>query len=289
MGGTSTSKQTQESTTQPWLEAQPTLKGILGQVGQGLNNTGLTGAENTALNTIEGNAANASAYAPKIAANANSLLAGGGAQSNDPLINEAYKRYVAQVNPMASNLDYNPMNTSGFKDAIDAQVSDITNATNGMFAAGGRDFSGMNTQTLGRGIMQGVAPTIQSQYNANVANQQGAAGNLYAAGNTTAGLLNGTQGQANANTAAGVTMANDANTAQNAGASSVLQAEAARRGIPVQALGLLAQIGIPIAGLGSQSTGKSEGENTMSGAQQFATIASGIGSLMPKSPVSFSF
>jgi hypothetical protein len=45
----------------------------------------------------------------------------------------------------------------------------------------------------------------------------------------------------------------------------------------VQALGLLAQIGVPIAGLGSQSTGQSQGTKQMSGAQQFATIAGGVG------------
>jgi hypothetical protein len=289
MGGESSSKNTQSSTTQPWIEAQPAIKGMLGQVNSNLNNTGLTGAETNALNTIEGNAANASSYAPKIAANANSLLAGGGATNNDPMINEAYKRYVAQTNPLASNTDYNPYNTPGFKDALDTTVSDITNQTNGQFAASGRDMSGMNSQALGRGILQGVSPTIMAQYNANVANQQGAAGNLYGAGNTTAGLLNGTNAQSNANAQAGVQAATDANTAQNAGASSVLQAEAARRGIPVQALGLLAQIGIPIAGLGSQSEGKSDTTQQMSGADQFMKIASGIGSLMPKAPVSFSF
>lgn len=289
MGGESSSKTNQSSTTQPWLEAQPAVKGILGQVNSNLNNTGLTGAETGALNTIEGNAANASSYAPQIQANANSLLAGGGAHNNDPMINEAYQRYAAQVNPLASNTDYNPYNTPGFKDAIGTTISDITNQTNGQFAAAGRDMSGMNSQALGRGILQGVSPTIAAQYNQNIQNQQGAAGNLYQAGNTTAGLLNGTQAQGNANAQAGVQAATDANTAQNAGANSVLQAEAARRGIPVQALGLLAQIGIPIAGLGSQSEGKSDTTNQMSGADQFMKIASGIGSLMPKAPVSFSF
>lgn len=289
MGGTSTSSQTQSSTTAPWQAAQPALQGILGQVGTGLNNTGLTSAENGAISTLEQNAGTASQYAPQIGANAKSLLAGGGAQNNDGMINDAYKRYVAQTEPLASNTNYDPYSTPGFSDAINTTIGDVTNNTNGMFAAAGRDFSGANSQALGRGILQGVAPTIAAQYNANVANQQGAAGNLYGAGNTTAGVLNGTQTQANANTQVGTQAATDANTAASAGANETLQAEAARRGIPVQALGLLAQIGVPIAGLGSQSTGKSEGSQTMSGAQQFATIAGGIGSLMPKGGMSFNF
>jgi hypothetical protein len=50
--------------------------------------------------------------------------------------------------------------------------------------------------------------------------------------------------------------------------------------IPAQNLGLLAQIGVPIAGLGQQTSGTTQGTQQMSGAQQFGTIASGIGSLL---------
>ena len=64
-------------------------------------------------------------------------------------------------------------------------------------------------------------------------------------------------------------------TAQNAPANAILAAEAQRRGIPLQTLSLLANIGVPIAELGQQSSGTNvgQGENQMSGAQQFATIA----------------
>ena len=117
------------------------------------------------------------------------------------------------------------------------------------------------------------------QYNQNVQNQQGAAGNLYNAGNTNAGILAGLQQQKLANQGQGVNAAGMATEAANAGANATLQAEAARRGIPVQALGLLAQIGVPIAALGGQSTGTSTGTQQMSGAQQFGLISNGIGGL----------
>ena len=87
------------------------------------------------------------------------------------------------------------------------------------------------------------------------------------------------QQQKLANQGQGVTAAGQALDARNAGNNATLAAEAQRRGIPVQALGLLAQIGIPIAGLGSQSQGQGTQTNQMSGAQQFATIAGGLGSL----------
>lgn len=287
MGGESKQTQTQNSTTNPWEPAQPALQGILGQLTSNLNNTGLTGAETGAINTLQQNAGNASQFAPQITDFAKNLLSGGGATDQAGAVNQNYLRYQGQTNPLASNTNYNPYDTPGFKDALSTTIADITNSTNGQFAAAGRDFSGMNSQTLGRGIMQGVAPTIAAQYNQNVNNQQGAAGNLYNAGNTNAGILSGLNQQKLANQGQGITAAGQATDMANAGANATLEAEAKRRGIPVQALGLLAQIGIPIAGLGGQSTGTSTGTNKMSGAQQFGLIANGIGSLMPKGPISF--
>jgi hypothetical protein len=280
MGGTSTQQSTQNSTTNPWEAATPALKGILGQIQGNLGNTGITGAESGALDTITNNAnVNASRYAPQIGNYAGELLSGGGATNQAGNVNQNYLDYRTATAPLANNTDYNPYNTPGFKDAINTATSDITNATNGQFAAAGRDFSGANSMALGRGLTQGLAPTIAAQYNQNVQNQQGAAGNLYNAGNTNAGILAGLQQQKLANQGQGVTAAGQAFEAGNAGANATLAAEAQRRGIPVQALGLLAQIGIPIAGLGGQSTGNSSGSQTMSGAQQFATIANGVGSI----------
>jgi hypothetical protein len=290
MGGQSSTSQTQSSTTQPWTQAQPALSGILGQVQTGLGNTGVTGAENNAFNTIEGNANAASSnYAPAVQGYATSLLGGGGALNQAGNVNQNYLDYKNATQPLASNTDYNPMNTPGLKDSLNALTSQITNQTNGQFAAAGRDMSPGNSQALGLGLTQGLAPVLTNQFNANRTAQQGAAGNLYNAGNTNAGILSGLQQQHLANQGQGVTAVGQATDTQNAGANATLQAEAQRRGIPVQALGLLAQIGIPIAGLGSQSTGQSNGTQQMSGAQQFGMIANGIGSMMPRNPMTFNF
>jgi hypothetical protein len=152
-------------------------------------------------------------------------------------VNQNYLNYQSQTNPLASNTNYNPYDTPGFRDAINTATSDITNSTNGQFAAAGRDFSPANSTALSRGLTQGLAPTIAAQYNQNVQNQQGAAGNLYNAGNTNSGILAGLQQQKLANQGQGVTAMGQATDAANAGANATLQAEAARRGIPVQALG----------------------------------------------------
>ena len=281
MGGESKSTQTQQSTTAPWEAANPALKGILSQVQAGLGNTGVTGAEDAALKSGVTNANNfSSTVAPQIQAYAGGLLNGGGATDQAGNVNANYQRYVDQTNPLASNTNYNPYDTPGFRDAINTQVADITNGVNGSFAAAGRDFSGANSQTLGRGIMQGVAPTIAAQYNQNVQNQQGAAGNLNSAGNTNAGILAGMNQQKLANQGQGVTAAGQGLDAANAGSNAALEAEARRRNIPVQSLGLLASIGVPIAGLGSQSSGTSTGTKQDSGWTQFGQATSGFSNLL---------
>jgi hypothetical protein len=285
MGGESKSSQQTQSQTAPWAPAQPALQGILGQLQGQLGNTGLTGNENQALNQITANAQAGNPFSGQINSAANELLSGGGANGQAGNIQGGLDAYKAQLTPYAngSMIGNNP----ALKAQLDTIMSDVGNSVNSQFAAAGRDFSGANQQAYGRGVAQGIAPVLANQYNQDVSNQLSAAGSLYGAGNTTGGLLSGLQQQSVANKQAGIGAATDALNAQNAAPNAVLQAEAQRRGIPTQALGLLAQIGIPIAGLGGQSSGSSSGTQQMSGAQQFATIAQGIGSLFPKAPVSF--
>jgi Chaperone of endosialidase len=277
MGGQSTTTQTQQSQSAPWAPAQPMLQNILGQIGGNLNNTGLTSAETGALNTLQSNAAQGNPYAGQIGGYAQSLLGGGGATTQAPTVQSNLTNYQSQLTPYANG------SMIGNNPALAAQLAqirdDVTNQVNGQFAAAGRDFSGANQQALARGLAQGEAPVIAAQYNQDVANQIGAANSLYGAGNTTANTLSGFQQNYLANQGQGASAAQSALDAQNYGANATLAAEAQRRGIPVQALGLLAQIGTPIAGLGTQSSGTTSGTQDMSGAQQFAAIAGGIGSL----------
>ncbi len=279
MDGKSTQEQTQQSTTAPWSVAQPALTGILGQLQGQLGNTDVTSGENSALNTIVGNSGNTAQFNPSINSSTANLLAGGGAFNQAPQVQAAYNQYGAQTSPLASNTNYDPMQTPGIGDQLGALRDSITQQVNGQFAGAGRDLSGYNQKALGQGLAAGLAPVLTNQYNTNVQNQQTAARNLYNAGNTNAGILSGLQQQANQNQQAGVNQVGTGLNAQNSGALSALAAELQRQGIPIQNLGLLSQIGIPIAGLGSQSTGTSNTVGQASGAQQFGQIASGLGSL----------
>lgn len=282
MGGQSSTTQTQQSQTQPWQAAQPMLQSILGQLGSNLNNTGLTSAESGALNTLQANAALGNPYAGQVGGYAQSLLNGGGATAQAPNVQSNLTNFQSQLTPYANG------SMIGNNPALAAQLAqiqtDVGNSVNSQFAAAGRDMSGANQMAYGRGVAAAEAPVIAAQYNQDVANQLAASNALYNAGNTTANTLAGMQQNYLGNQGQGIAAAQSALDAQNYGANATLAEEAQRRGIPVQALGLLAQIGTPIAGLGSQGNSTTTGTQEMSGAQQFATLAGGIGSLLGAGP-----
>ena len=278
MGGQSSSTQTQQSQTAPWEAAQPMLQGILGQLGPLVQNSGLNSTESGAINQLSQNAAQGNPYASQIGSFANDLLSGGGATMQATGLQSGLSALQSQLTPYAngSMIGNNP----ALQAQLDQIASDTTNQVNSQFAAAGRDGSGMNQQTLARGIAQGEAPVIAGQYNQDVANQLSAANSLYGAQNSTSGLLAGLTQQGLANRLQGVTSSQDALNAQNYTPQQQLALAQLAQQIPAQNLGLLAQIGVPIAGLGKQTSDTTSGTQQLSGADQFGKIASGIGSLL---------
>ena len=251
--GTSQTQQSQSSQTQPWAPAQPMLQNLLGGLSQQFGNYQPTQNENSALNQITANAQNMPNYGAQANAMAGSYLGG------DPtgLLSPALKQYQSQLNPYANGSNLDPTKAPGMDAVLSTIRNDVGNSVNQQFAGAGRDLSGMNQQSLARGISQGEAVPLLGQYNQNVQNQLSSAGNLYNASGTTAGALTGNQMQ-------GLNLASMAPSLTNAGPMAILQAEAARRGLPLNNLGMLENLTIPIAGLGTQSQGQSQGSYTMS-------------------------
>jgi len=208
---------------------------------------------------------------------ATGLLNGGGAQANDAGISNNLASYKGLLSPYASGsmIGSNP----ALKAQLDQIASDVSSQVNGQFAAAGRDGSGYNQQALARGIAQGEAPVIASQYNTDVDRALNAANSIYGAGNTTYGLLNSNNQAANANRQAGVDVGTAALDANNWGANQLLAEEAQRRGIPLSSLTTLLGAVSPVAQAFGTTKGTSNTTSQMSGADQFAKIAGGIGSL----------
>lgn len=250
MGGKSKQETVSQGGTAPWYPAQAPLQQILGNISGQIGNYQPNSLETGAINQLTSNAQNQPNYGPQVNNLASSYLGG------DPtgLLSPALAQYQAQLNPIA-NQNNDPTKTPGIMSLLDTIRGDVSNSVNGMFAGAGRDLSGLNTQTLARGIAQGEAAPLLNQYNQNVAAQTGAAGNLFNAAGNTANALVGNQSQ-------GLNLASAAPQFQNQGPLGVLSSQQLGRSLPLQNLGMLENLTVPIAGLGNQTWNQSVGYNT---------------------------
>ncbi len=122
--------------------------------------------------------------------------------------------------------------------------NDISNQVNGQFAGAGRSLSGLNEQTLSRGLAQGEAVPLLNQYNQNFANMLGANQQL---GNVQSGAMSNI-GQAfnYAQAAPGLAQLNPM-TMESLQQQKTLQ--------PLNYAGAVENLINPIAGLGGSANG----------------------------------
>lgn len=282
MGGQSSQQQTTSSSTQPWSVALPAMEGLLGNLQGQIGNANLTGEETGALNTLQQNANAGNPFAGQINDYASNLLSGGGANAQAGNIQGGLDAFKTQMSPYADP-NYSSLNNPQLQAALQQVRDDVGQSINGQFAAAGRDMSGANQMAYGRGVTAAQAPLILNQFNQDRSLQQNAAKSLYDAQNQTGGLLSGLNQQALANRGQGVQASQDAITANNYGPAATLAIEAQRRGIPMQTLGLLANIGVPIAGLGSSTTGTATGtknESFSDSLLKYSQAGANIGKLL---------
>ena len=215
MGGSPATKQSSSfSESNPYAPAQGLLDSLLAKSG-GVNSD-LTGAENSALQALSGNASAGNQFAPAITGLANTLLGGGGPDRSG-MINDAYLQYQKSLASTAAGDYVNPASNPALQGYLSTIANDVSGRVNGMFAHAGRDLSGMNLQSLARGITEGQAPVLVDAYNRARGDQLAAQDKLFGAGGQTAGLLSNLDQTRLGNQQAGITAADAANTAQNWG------------------------------------------------------------------------
>lgn len=290
MPGSGQSSQNQQQQTQqqtqssPWGPTQGLLQQMLGQIGGQTGNTGPTQNENDAFAQLYKNAQGGNPWQGQIGDYATNLLNGGGAMDQAGNINSGYDAYAKSMQPWTSGDMANPATNPALQSMLDSIKNDTTNSVNGMFAAAGRDASGMNQQTLARGLAQGEAPVLlQAQDQANQARQ-----NLYNAGNMRSGLLSGLNQQRLANMGQGVGASDSALNARNYGANQMLNISQQQRQLPLQNMQSILSMLLPIAGLGGQtsSSGSSSGQSQFNPSilQQVQGWTSAFKNMIPQSP-----
>lgn len=106
------------------------------------------------------------------------------------LMNRGYGDLERNIGATARGEELDPYKTPGFGDAISRMTGDITDRVKSVYNAAGRDPSGAGSfaGSLGKGLTEGIAPVIQSQFNQNNANRFSAADSLFrGAGSTASG------------------------------------------------------------------------------------------------------
>lgn len=273
----SNTSQTQQSTTAPGAAAAPVVNGITSALTPLIGSSGITPAEQTAIDQLTANGQAGNPYAAAEGTNANTLLAGGGATSQNPALTGNLNTLTNTLTPYTSP-DYSTVNSPDVQRALQAAGVGITNQVNGQFAASGRTGSGMNTQTLAQGIENADAPIILNQANQDTATRLGAANTLYGAGNTTSGAITGNNQTELGNEQAGTTAATNAINATNQPEQAVIAAQELGKSIPATDLGMLSQIGIPLAGLNTTTSGTGT-SNTTTNPSLLSMITGGVTAL----------
>jgi hypothetical protein len=271
IAGTQSGAQT--SATSPYAPAAGLLSSILGGVG-GINPS-LNPTQSNAIGQLSSLGAAGDPYQSQIGNVANTLLSGGGANSFAPLYKQAYQTYANQIMPTASGQNVDPNTNPFFANTTNTIQSDVQRQIEGLYAGSGLNPAGASSfaQQLGRGVAQGEAPTFANVYQQNVANQLGAAGNLFGAGTGTAGALAGLNQTSLGNMQAGIGAAGAADQSAQYGPLLQLQAQSMATGIPLQTLAAQMGIALPAGQAFGTTAGTSSGTNagTVQGQQQTQT------------------
>lgn len=249
---------------------------------QGLN-PGLTANQGGALTKLNDSVSNLPNFGGAGAAGINNLFSSAGSAPQVGMLNNAYSTLQGNLGATASGANLDPYSTPGFGDALKTTMDDITNRTKGVYAASGRDPSGAGSfaQSLGRGLTQGVAPTIAGQYNTNYGNMVNANNSLFAGANGTASAINNLRSGDTSTLLAALQGAGSVPGLYSAPAVAQLGAANAQYQQPYQNLAQLLQPSVALAGLGSNSsgTGNSVQTSTPSLLSTIGTGISGIGAL----------
>lgn len=255
----SKSKQTSttEAKTEPFAPTLPLLEQILGKLGPQLDASGSINAnEEQALSGLRDQLSQPSQFAPELSGLVSDLFQGGDFARPRQMIGQSNARTNEVLDPIARGAELDPRSNPFLSGVLSNVSDDITNRVRSQFAASGRDFSPAEQGTIARELGKVQTGALFDQFNRNRGDQFQALGLLDAAGLRNANALAGLSGQQTATRLQGAQLAPVAEAAGRPDFQGLLNLEAARRGIPINQLGNISDLLLPIASLGQQSTGK---------------------------------
>lgn len=268
------------SSSSPWAASMPLISSLLGSYGS--LGTGVTGDQGGALAKLQAALSNAPNFGDAAASAVGNLFSKGDSSPQVGMLNDAYSTLKTNLGSTASGANLNPYDTPGFSDAMRTAIDDATKSVKGVYAGSGRSPSGAGSfaGSLGRGITQGISPTIASQFNQNYGNMIGANNSLLTGANNTASSINNLRSGDIAATSAALGGA--AGVPGLYGSPAMAQYGAANMAYsqPYQNLAQLLQPSVALAGLGSTSNGTQSGTGTQTSTPSLMSgIGTGLGML----------
>jgi Chaperone of endosialidase len=247
-GSTKTTQQKHEkSVTSPWEPVRPAAEDVLARLSGRASGMELGGLETDALARLRQNALAGNPYASRIGLLADDLFA---APDHTGQVGEAYKDLRTGLLPYASGANVDPSSNPYFQNYLADITRSAREATDAQFMSAGRDLSPSHAGMIAERIARGTAPAFAQAYDAGVGRQLGAIDALFRGGLSTATTTSQLDAARNAARTAGIDVSQSALNAADAPDERLLALEQRRRMLPLQNLGLLANLIVPMAQLG---------------------------------------
>ena len=260
---TTTQQQNSTTTQNPWATATPLLNNLVG--GYLGVNPAVTGAQSQAGQNLIQSAGGIPNLTPQATQAVQNIFGSAG------MLPTTWGQVSGNLSPIAG-MSANPYQTPGFSDALNTLTQNITSNVKGAYAASGRDPSGAGSfaGSLGRGLMQGEAPILQSQYNQNLGNIMNANQMLTNAGINTSQAMSGNMMSALQGAGLLPSLAMGPAAAQYQAANQVY-------GQPIQNLNMLTTPAMGLGGMGGTTTGVGTATGTQTPANDpWANVIGGI-------------
>jgi hypothetical protein len=278
MGGSTktTQQKHEESVTSPWEPARPAAEDVLARLSGRASDMELSGLQNDALDRLRQNALAGNPYASRIGLLADDLFA---APDHTGQVADAYKDLRTGLLPYASGANLDPGRNPYFQNYLADITRSAREATDAEFMSAGRDLSPSHVGMIAERIARGTAPAFAQAYDAGVGRQLGAIDALFRGGLSSATTSSQLDAARNAARTAGIDVSQSALNAADSAGERLLALEQQRRMLPLQNLGVLANLIVPMAQLGGKKVTDSveTGEKKEPLLQQLVGGASALG------------
>ena len=280
--GSSSTQTSQKSQSEPWAPAIPYLKNFLGDLDSSRGLLGPSGDQLDAFAQLKQNAAQGNPFTDQIRRLAGDQF---GLQSRSGTVDDAYGRLQTQLGDIAGGRNQDILSDPRLQAMLKQVGDEAQNRVQGIFAGSGRDVTGnaAGQQAIGRGVTAAQLPILMNEYARQQGRTDSAIRDLFSGGQTAATTGQQLDTSALQGRTGGIDTAAKALQAGNYSQEAILNLDQQLKNLPMQDLGLLASLLLPVAGLGGQQQGTGTSNTESSGSSAtlggLGSAIAGIGSL----------